>query len=85
MASRKVIRIEAEVEDMIEQKALIKWKGPEYVFMLRGEPVWISWLRIQGEREIMDGAWPLRRQKEIEPERRVSLSHGEDIFSTTGT
>lgn len=70
---------------MIEPEAFIKWEGLEYVFMLRREPVRISWLRIQDEREIMDRAWPLRRQKGIEPERRVSLSHGEDIFSTMGT
>lgn len=53
--------------------------------MLRREPVQLSWIRIQGEREVTDGAESLKRQKGVEPESRVSLSHGKDISSTSET
>lgn len=48
---------------MIEPKVFIKWEGLEYVVMLRRESVQISWQRIQDERKIMDGAWPLKEAK----------------------
>lgn len=35
----------------------IKWEALEYVFMLRRDSGQISWVNIQGEMEITDGAW----------------------------
>lgn len=61
-----------------KRKVLIKYKGLEYVFELRKEPVPLS----RSGYRVTDGAWYPGRQKGIEPKNRVSLSHGKDISST---
>ena len=61
-----------------KRKVLIKYKGLEYVFELRKEPVLLS----RSGYRVTDGAWYPGRQKGIEPKNRVSLSHGKDISST---